>query len=94
MCWRRPEREDGDVVSKRDQSQACRDRGIFMDRLQVARTFRPRELQSHVRSAFREDAEGDAFRHEAHALRRIQDDRRSLSSFGIALGTGKAIWLS
>ena len=59
MCWRRPEREDGDVVSKRDQSQACRDRGIFMDRLQVARTFRPPELQSHVRSAFREDAEGE-----------------------------------
>ncbi len=70
----------GEVVSTRDQSQTCRDCGFFVDRLPVACTSRPRERQGHERSAFREDAEGDAFRYEAHALRRIQDHRRSLSA--------------
>src|SRR4030095_4034699 len=80
MLWRRSERENGITVSTRDQGKARRDRGVFMDYLQVPCTSRPRERQGHEGSALRKDAQNNALRCQADALRRVQDHRRSLSS--------------
>src|SRR6185369_8075798 len=61
---------------------ARRDGGVLVYRVQIARASRQRQRESHERPAPRgnDGCEFDAFRLQAHALWRVQDDRRGLIS--------------
>jgi hypothetical protein len=69
------------VPFPRGQVQAQRDRGFLMDRVQIARTSRPRQRQSDEGCApGRDDGpQVDAVRRQAHDLWRLQDHHRRLT---------------